>query len=152
MAKAKKSTLQNDVRDSAYKVWLAGLGALATAEEEGSRLFKNLVKKGEGLDKRAKKQVDKMQSSVEDRVESALASAESTFGKLGKGFDEKVADALGRLGVPSRMEIQKLTRRIEQLTKKVDELGPTRRTTRAKTAARRKKTASKTRTRTRKSA
>ena len=31
------------VKDSAHQVWLAGLGAYARAEKQGSRLFDNLV-------------------------------------------------------------------------------------------------------------
>ena len=123
MAKKKKD-LQTEVKDSAHQIFLAGLGALALAEEEGSRLFKTLVEKGEGFEKRGKKQFDKVSKSVEGQFDSALDQAEGAWGKLGRSFDERVAGALQRLGVPSRMEIQKLTKRVEQLTKKVDQTKP----------------------------
>ena len=42
-----KKGWQDDARESAHRIWLAGLGALAKAEEEGSKLFKNLVREGE---------------------------------------------------------------------------------------------------------
>lgn len=142
---AKKVALQDDVLESAQKVWLAGLGALSMAEEEGTKFFKNLVKKGEKFEVPGRKQLEKVQDTVEkglDTVEEQLEGvrdrAETTFGKLGKSFDVKVAEALQRLGVPSRMEIQKLTKRVEQLTKKVDDLKkPTtrRRTTRTRKTA-----------------
>ncbi|MGB5658402.1 MAG: phasin family protein, partial [Thermoanaerobaculia bacterium] len=48
MTKKSKTDVQNEVVQSAQKIWLAGIGALATAEEEGSKLFNSLVKKGEG--------------------------------------------------------------------------------------------------------
>jgi parallel beta-helix repeat protein len=48
MMKERAKELQSDLMESAHKVWLAGLGALAMAEEEGGRLFKNLIEKGEG--------------------------------------------------------------------------------------------------------
>ena len=35
MAKEKAKKLPEEVRESASRIWLAGLGALATAEEEG---------------------------------------------------------------------------------------------------------------------
>ena len=139
----KKTTkMQKEVVESANKIWLAGLGAMAVAEEEGNKLFKNLVKKGEGFEKRGKKQLARVQSTVEEQVESAVDKADSTFGKFGKGFDAKVADTLNKLGVPSRMEIQKLTRRVEQLTKKVDSLNK-KPTTKPRTT---KKTTTRTRT------
>ena len=118
--KAKK--IQRDVVESAGKIWLAGLGALSVAEEEGGKLFKTLVKKGEGFEKRGKKGLEKVQSTVEKQLETAAGKADSAFGKIGRGFDAKVADTLNKLGVPSRMEIQKLTRRVEQLTKTVESL------------------------------
>lgn len=118
----KTKKVQKEVLDSASKIWLAGLGALSVAEEEGSKLFNTLVKKGEGFEKRGKKQLEKVQSTVEEQVETVVGKADNAFGKLGRGFDARVADTLNKLGVPSRMEIQKLTKRVEQLTKKVDSL------------------------------
>ncbi len=135
---AKKKTRQGELAESANKIWLAGLGAFAVAEEEGSKVFKNLVKKGERFERRGKKQLEKVQSDVEGRVESAREKAEGAWSKLGKSFDEKVSDALGRLGVPSRMEIQKLTRKVEQLTRKVDGLKSQKKTTTRKTTRTRK--------------
>lgn len=136
MPRKKKATLQDEVRESAHKIWLAGLGALALAEEEGNKLFSNLVEKGQGFESRSKKQLEKVQDTFEGQVEGVRDRAEAVWGKVGKSFDEKVAEALQRLGVPSRMEIQKLTKRVEQLTKKVDTLKPKKPATR--TAASRK--------------
>ena len=42
------------MRESVEQVWLAGLGALALTEEEGSKFFRALVKKGEGIEKRSR--------------------------------------------------------------------------------------------------
>ena len=36
----------NTVRDSAQQIWLAGLGAFAKAQAEGSKVFESLVKEG----------------------------------------------------------------------------------------------------------
>lgn len=45
-------TVPREARESAQKIWLAGLGALAVAEEEGGRLFDRLVEKGLELERR----------------------------------------------------------------------------------------------------
>ncbi len=124
MTKKTQKDLPKDIKESAHKIWLAGLGALATAEEEGGKLFKNLVKKGEDFEKRGKKAMKSVREQVEEKVEDAVETAESTWTKLGDSFDGKVAGTLKRLGVPTRIEIQKLTRRVEELTRKVDELKP----------------------------
>lgn len=107
----KKSTTQEDLRESAHKIWLAGLGALATAEEQGEKLFRHLVEKGENLESQGREGV----KEAKGRVESAWGDVE---GKL----DEAVAGVLHRLGVPTRDEIQTLTERIEELNAKVQEL------------------------------
>jgi poly(hydroxyalkanoate) granule-associated protein len=124
--KAKGKELVDDVKASAHKVWLAGLGAMAVAEEEGSRFFKRLVEKGEAFEERGKVRFDKVRESVEGSVQDVRSEAESLWERLSGAFDGKVSDALHRLGVPGRDEIQKLTRRVEELTRKVDELKPRR--------------------------
>ena len=121
MPKKTKSDIQNEVMESAQKIWLAGIGALATAEEEGSKLFNSLVKKGETYEARSKQRVDE----VKARVEEVVGKAEGSIEKLGDALDEKVADAIKRLGVPSRNEIAKLTKSVEELTLKVDQLKAT---------------------------
>ena len=44
------SKVAEKVKESANQIWLAGLGAYAKAEEEGSKLFDNLVHDGEKLE------------------------------------------------------------------------------------------------------
>lgn len=125
-AKEKGKELVEDVKASAHKVWLAGLGAMAVAEEEGSKFFKRLVEKGEEFEERSKERLGKVRESVEESVQDVRSEAEGLWERLSGSFDDKVADALHRLGVPGRDEIHKLTRRVEQLTRKVDELKPRR--------------------------
>ena len=55
-------------------------------------------------------------------MEGAFGKAESSLDKLGDAFDDKVASAVKKLGVPSRDEITTLTKRVEELTLKVDQL------------------------------
>jgi len=121
MTKKSKTDVQNEVVQSAQKIWLAGIGALATAEEEGSKLFNSLVKKGETYEAQGKKRVDE----VKARVEEVVGKAEGSFEKLSGALDERVAEAINRLGVPSRDEIAQLTKSVEELTVKVDSLKAT---------------------------
>ncbi len=124
MATKKKKKTTDEMRESAHQIWLAGLGALSVAEEEGTKLFKRLVKEGQSFEKRGKQRLESMQGKVEDRVDDVRDKAESTLDRLGSSFDENVAATLKRLGVPSRHEIQRLTKRVEELTAKVDALRP----------------------------
>lgn len=110
--------VHEEIKESAHKIWLAGLGALAAAEEEGTKIFNTLVEKGEGYESRGKEELAK----VKDKVEGAFGKAEGSWEKLGDAFDDKVAGAIKRLGVPSSAEITTLTKRVEELTLKVDQL------------------------------
>ena len=110
--------VQDEIKDSVHKVWLAGLGALAAAEEEGVKIFNTLVERGEEYESRGKDEIVK----VKEKVEGALGKAESSWEKLGDNFDDKVASTVKKMGVPSRDELEKLTKRVEELTLKVDQL------------------------------
>jgi poly(hydroxyalkanoate) granule-associated protein len=105
--------LQDEIKDSAHRVWLAGLGALAAASEEGGKIFQQLVERGKELESRGKEEVDKAKAKASDAVSEA-----------GTKFDEVLTAALHRLGVPTRDEIHKLVERVEELTAKVEQLKP----------------------------
>ena len=126
-----KKNWQGDVRESAHKIWLAGLGALATAEQEGSKLFKTLVEQGERYEaegkqklKEAKKGADqageRARKLAEETADRARRAAEGAWEQIGGAFDDKLAKALHRIGVPTREEINALSRRIEELTRAVE--------------------------------
>ena len=124
-----KNNVQEEIKDSVHRIWLAGLGALAAAEEEGSKLFSRLVDRGRDVESKGKVEVDKMKVDV-DRFK---AKAENAFETWGDKFDEKLTATLRRLGVPTRDEIRNLTQKIEELNAKVEQMKP--RTTAAPTVA-----------------
>jgi poly(hydroxyalkanoate) granule-associated protein len=105
--------LQDDLMESAHRIWLAGLGALAAAEEEGSKVFGRLVERGKDVESRSKQQVQDVKSK-----------AESAWSGVSDKVDEKVTAALHRLGVPTRDEISELSRKVEELNRKVEQLRP----------------------------
>ncbi len=124
-----------DARDAVQRVFLAGLGALAVAEEEGSKMFKTLVSKGEGVElpglggeriREARKQLaaqaDKAQDAVEERVNGARDSAVDSVVKAEDRVQDAVATVMKRLGVPTREEISALTASVDRLTKHVERL------------------------------
>ena len=138
-AKGKKKTTkkyQDDLKDSVHKIWLAGLGALATAEEEGTKLFNTLVKKGEGYDKEVRNGFDKAARVAKKEAGKVRNTAGKAWEKIGAGFDDQVGAALGRMGVPTKKEIDSLSRKVDRLTKTLQDLKGKKKTTRRKTATR----------------
>jgi poly(hydroxyalkanoate) granule-associated protein len=140
MAKKKKKTkeLQNDILESAHKVWLAGLGAVAMAEEEGGKFFSNLLEKGEKLEGKSKKQVEKARGTVA----GMKTVAESYWETFGRTVDDQVTTVIHRIGVPTKDEIEDLTKKVEDLTVAVDNLR-TKSVAKPKTTAAKKTTAKK---------
>jgi len=112
MPKVAKKNGAKVLRRSAHEIWLAGLGALTLAEEEGSKLFKSLVKKGAGMEALNKARLEKLLAKVKPMREDAGMALQ----KVGTGMDNSMAAVLHRLGVPTRREIQGLTKRVEELT------------------------------------
>jgi len=118
MVKKQAQEIKDDVMGSAHKVWLAGLGALSMAEEEGGKLFKSLIKKGEAMEKRGKQRVEKAKGTVS----GVKTVAESYWETFEKAVDDKVTAVIRRLGVPTKDEIEKLANKVEELTGNIDKL------------------------------
>ncbi len=107
------------LRQSAQQIWLAGLGAFAMAGEEGGKLFKSLVKKGETMEKLNKSRLERVLSRAERLQGDARSAARSAFARVTRPIEEGMDTAISKLGVPTRKEIQLLTRRVEELTRVV---------------------------------
>lgn len=65
----------SELKETANKVWLAGLGALATAGEEGGKLFDKLAARGESFETDGKEQMDKMKAQAEKVADRAKTKA-----------------------------------------------------------------------------
>ena len=136
----KKKASKSDLSESVHRIWLAGLGALATAEEEGSKLFTSLVRKGKQYESSVKKPVDRAATRVKGTVKDVRGRAGKTVKKIERAFDDQVDAALHRVGVPTRKEIAQLNRKVQRLTEVIE--GKRRKSAKKKTTAR-KKTAAK---------
>ena len=115
-----EKNVQEEIKESVHRIWLAGLGALAAAEEEGGKIFTRLVERGRDVESKGKVEVDKMKVDAE----RFKAKAESTFEGWGDKLDEKLTATLRRLGVPTREEIRNLTQKVEELNAKIEQLKP----------------------------
>lgn len=110
-----ESQLAMTVKESAHQIWLAGLGAFAKAQEEGSKVFDALVKEGETIQSRTRKLTDA-------KIAEVAGKAAGTWDRLEQVFEDRVARALGSLGVPSKKDIEKLSKRVVELTAVVHSL------------------------------
>ena len=122
--KTKAAAKKNELTESVHRIWLAGLGAFATAEEEGSKLFQSLVTRGKKYERTIKKPVDKAAANLTDTVKGTVKEvrgrAGKTMKKIERTFDEQVDAALHRIGVPTRKEIAALSRKVDRLTRSLE--------------------------------
>ncbi len=114
--------LSRKIKDSARQIWLAGLGAYTKAEEDAGRFFEKLVKEGEEIEMKTRDAVEKQFKAVEDTVVGVKSKATGTWDKLENVFDQRVSQALHRLNIPTKAELDALSEKVEELSRALEEL------------------------------
>ena len=147
-AQAFNSPLSGAIKDSAQQIWLAGLGAFSKAQEEGGKAFESLVKEGLSIQRKAQAVAEERISEATNKVSSMAtdisSKASGQWDKLESIFEERVAKALNKLGVPSARDVDALIKRIDALNQHVQQLaGKAPAKTAARKAAPAKKAAAK---------
>lgn len=120
--------LTGSVKDSAQQIWQAGLGAFTRAQAEGSKAFESLVKEGVSIQRKtqaaAEEKISEATSKMSTMATDISSKASGQWDKLENIFEERVAKALNKLGVPSAKDVNSLITRIEELNKAVQKLSP----------------------------
>lgn len=121
------SPLSGAIKDSAQQIWLAGLGAFSKAQEEGGKAFESLVKEGLSIQRKTQAVAEERISEATHRM-SGMATeisskAAGQWDKLENIFEDRVAKALNKLGVPSARDIDALIERIDALNALVQKQG-----------------------------
>ena len=118
--------LANAVRESAEQIWLAGLGAFAKAQQEGTKVFEALVREGDVLQRRTRAVTEQRLEEVADRFTEAATQlsrqATQSWDRLEQVFEDRVARALSHLGVPSARDVRELTEMLQALNERISEL------------------------------
>jgi len=122
---SRTEALQDELTKRGRDVWLAGLGALATVEEEGNKLFKRLVDRGENFEKERREELEAASEKAREQRDEALAQLEEAGEETQSLLMDTVNTALERFGVPTRNEVDRLSDKVEKLSKQVDKLSDT---------------------------
>jgi len=99
------------VYETLRKLLLAGLGTVVVAQDEIEHFIEKMVEKGEIAEKDARKLI----KEVVDRRREGAKKAEAEI-------DKRVEEALNRMNIPTKADIEALSNKITALTKKVEEL------------------------------
>lgn len=120
------SALGGTVKDSAQQIFQAGLGAFAKAQVEGAKALETLVKDSASIQRKTKAAAEGKISEATTRMthmaNDISKQASGQWDKLENIFEERVAKALNKLGVPSAKDVAALIDRIDALNKAVQAL------------------------------
>jgi poly(hydroxyalkanoate) granule-associated protein len=108
------------IRDSATQIWLAGLGAFAKAQKEGTKIFDALVAEGEAVQAQAKKAAGDAYAEVKAKATKSIDQL--SWDNLERVFEERVSRALNALSVPTKKDLDTLAQRVAELTTVTREL------------------------------
>ncbi len=105
--------------ESSQHIWLAGLGAMAKAQSQGTKAFEALI--ADGLTFQRKTQMaaqEKITAATEQLSHLAKDFGQQSTGRIDRLehlFEDRVARALPRLGIPSLADLEALSERVAHL-------------------------------------
>ncbi len=172
MAKNKTSTKQKggesrvgEVAEQLEHAFMAGLGALSDAQKKGAARFDSLVKEGEKFRKKATSRTESLIDDVQDAIRDMAGGAQSRasglldqvrdksqLDKLQSAFDSRVADAMDRLNVPSKNDIDAINKKLNKILRLLEAQGKPAAKKKATRKPAAKKTVTRKKTATRKKA
>ena len=104
---------------SSHQIWLAGLGAMAQAQAQGSKAIETLVSDGLAFQRKSQEEARAcFEEATERLTHMAQGLGQQTagrFDKLEHVFEERVARALHRLGMPTLQDMADLQTRVADL-------------------------------------
>ena len=110
--------MSEHMKDSAQQIWLAGMGAFAKAQQEGTKVFETLVKDGTKLQEATQQAQAKVTEAAHKMTAMASDMGQRASGQMDKLegiFEERVAKALQSMGLPSAQDLADLQARVAAL-------------------------------------
>jgi poly(hydroxyalkanoate) granule-associated protein len=115
------------VKESAQQIWSAGLAAFAKAQNNSGKAFDSLAEEGARIQKKTQASTEERLGAVASRMSDMAGEVGTRAGqhwdKLESIFEDRVARALNRLGVPSAQDVAALHARLDALTQALQAQG-----------------------------
>jgi poly(hydroxyalkanoate) granule-associated protein len=112
-----------DVRETVQKLWLAGVGAASVAQKNVGDVVENLKTETQKIYKKASTLVEGTVADVRKQFEGVISQVQGSVAANLGWVEEKVSagvgTVLGRLGVPSKADIEDLSKRVAELSRQV---------------------------------
>lgn len=156
MGKKKNQSKPDDLAGQLEHVFLAGLGALANTQKAGSKAFETLVQQGESFRKGATNKsealIDDVQAAIRGMAHEAQTRATGLLDQMRETpqmerlqsiFDSRVDNALSRIGVASKHDIDELNAKLDKLLQAKEKPKPVAKKKASKKKATKKKVSKK---------
>ncbi len=113
--------ISNTLKESAQQIWQAGLGSFSKAQEEGGKVLGSLMKEGLSMQRKtqavAEEKISDTTNKMAGMASDIASKASGQWGKLEGIFEDRVAKALAKLGVPSAKDLAALQAQVNALSK-----------------------------------
>ena len=122
---APENDAESDASEAArHNIWLAGLGAFAKAQAEGTKAFEALVSEGVELQRKTQALAQERLTEATQQFETLAARASNVaterLDKLEGIFEQRVARALTRMGIPTSADLEQLSERLDALERAME--------------------------------
>jgi poly(hydroxyalkanoate) granule-associated protein len=118
-----KKTAKAAPVDLARTFSLAGLGVASIARKQGGELLSDLIVEGKDVRARTQKLAKEFKSNAKTQIKSVItpmrANIKKTAAKFSAAVQQGVAVALAKLGIPSKADVEELTRRVAALSRQL---------------------------------
>jgi poly(hydroxyalkanoate) granule-associated protein len=117
-----------DIVGQLEQAFVAGLGALSDAQKAGNKAFEKLVEQGQKFRHEAEDKTEEVIDSVQDAIRDMTDDAQSRASgllthmretpqlqRLQTVFDDRVAEALERIGVASKQSLDELNDKLDRV-------------------------------------
>jgi len=105
-----------------HTVLLAAIGAVALSKEEIEAIVNRLVEKGEIAEADGRELISDLLERRRKEVEEAVGETKVKAGQTEGILDQRIESILNRMNIPSKGDVESLSRKISTLSQKVDDL------------------------------
>jgi poly(hydroxyalkanoate) granule-associated protein len=118
-----KVEFANTPAEQLRRAWLAGLGAFSLTRKHSGQWFGRFAEEGQGFATRgtqfARETVADAQAQATGVFSPVLLRVEKQLGTYAQVVENGVGRMLSRFGIPSKREIEELSRQVATLTRKL---------------------------------
>ncbi len=105
----------NPFVEGVRRAMLASVGAFSLAQDEAEKFINKLVEKGEIAEKDGR-------SLLMELAENRKKRAKESSKRVSDEMEKRMESLLNRMNIPTRSDIEQLSKKVAELTKKIDAL------------------------------